>query len=133
MDVVAAVLIQKNRILLARRPINKNHGGLWEFPGGKINPGETSVAALRRELEEELQVRISKKELEPLACLKNETISLEFFPLPMEGTYSPQEHMAVAWMEVEKIIKLDLCPTDKKFIEEYEENLKKKIQGMGNP
>ena len=57
--VVAGVLEDRDgRILLARRPGHLRHGGLWEFPGGKVEPGESSYAALARELEEELGVRV---------------------------------------------------------------------------
>ena len=130
MEVVAAVLIQHSRVLLARRPLAKNHGGLWEFPGGKVNSGESASDALKRELQEELQVLVSKKELEPLTCLKNEALSIEFFPVLMEGSYSPQEHMAVAWMEIDHIKNLNLCPTDKKFVEEFGDVLKEQIQKL---
>lgn len=58
--VSAAVIIEKNCVLLTRRPAHKPMGGFWEFPGGKLNPGESPAAALKRELEEELaaQVRV---------------------------------------------------------------------------
>ena len=56
--VLAAVLVDADgRLLLCRRPIHKRHGGLWEFPGGKLEDGETSERCLERELEEELGVR----------------------------------------------------------------------------
>lgn len=53
-EVVAAVLVREGRVLVAKRPAAKRNGGLWEFPGGKVEPGETHAEALTREIEEEL-------------------------------------------------------------------------------
>ncbi|RDE06459.1 (deoxy)nucleoside triphosphate pyrophosphohydrolase [Sphingomonas aracearum] len=56
--VAAAILDGEGRCLVQRRPVDKEHGGLWEFPGGKVEPGESPEAALAREIAEELQVTI---------------------------------------------------------------------------
>ncbi|GMU46509.1 MAG: hypothetical protein AMXMBFR26_12910 [Porticoccaceae bacterium] len=58
--VVAGIILAPDgdRILLARRPLGKHLGGLWEFPGGKLDPGETPAAGLARELEEELAIQV---------------------------------------------------------------------------
>lgn len=60
LQVVAAVIRQNGRILLAKRAQHKHQGGLWEFPGGKIEAGETPFAALKRELKEELAIEVTK-------------------------------------------------------------------------
>ena len=66
--VVAAALIEANgRVLMQRRPAGKAHAGLWEFPGGKVEPGEAPEAALARELREELGITIAAADLAPLA------------------------------------------------------------------
>jgi 8-oxo-dGTP diphosphatase len=66
--VVAAALIGGDgRILLQRRRLGGEHGGLWEFPGGKIDPGESPESALIREIEEELAVRLDPGSLVPVA------------------------------------------------------------------
>ena len=66
--VVAGLLIDpQGRWLMHRRPVDKAHGGLWEFPGGKVEPGETPEAALVRELGEELDISIDPRTIEPLA------------------------------------------------------------------
>lgn len=66
--VVAAALEDADgRVLMQQRPAGKQHGGLWEFPGGKVEPGESPVAALARELEEELGIAIDVAEAFPIA------------------------------------------------------------------
>lgn len=66
MIVTAAALVgPDNRHLLHRRPAHKHHGGLWEFPGGKLEPGETPRQALARELAEELGIAVEAADLHP--------------------------------------------------------------------
>ena len=65
--VVAAALIDDaGRILLQRRRLTSEHGGLWEFPGGKVEPGESPQMAISREIEEELDLRLDSANLAPL-------------------------------------------------------------------
>ena len=59
-DVVAAVIRRGERLLVGQRPQHKRHGGLWEFPGGKLLDGESLVDAARRELREELRLEVSR-------------------------------------------------------------------------
>jgi 8-oxo-dGTP diphosphatase len=63
----AALLDARGRVLIARRPAGKALAGLWEFPGGKVEPGESPEAALIRELKEELDVTVAEDALEPIA------------------------------------------------------------------
>jgi 8-oxo-dGTP diphosphatase len=66
LPVVAAALIDPSgRVLMQQRPVDKAHGGLWEFPGGKIEPGESPEAALVRELREELDISVDVAALTP--------------------------------------------------------------------
>ena len=57
--VIAAVVWRGDRLLVCQRPAHKRHGGLWEFPGGKVEAGESDAAAARRELREELGVEVT--------------------------------------------------------------------------
>src|ERR1700733_2558663 len=67
LTVVAVALVDaEQRVLLAQRPPGKSMAGLWEFPGGKLNPGETPEAALVRELQEELGITVSPAAIVPL-------------------------------------------------------------------
>jgi 8-oxo-dGTP diphosphatase len=71
-DVVAAALIDaEGRVLVAQRPQGKSLAGLWEFPGGKIEPGETPEAALVRELAEELDIEVDSAALVPLTFVSH--------------------------------------------------------------
>jgi 8-oxo-dGTP diphosphatase len=65
--VAAAITASDGRVLVQRRPAGKAHGGLWEFPGGKVDPGETPEAALVRELAEELGIAVAPAALTPIA------------------------------------------------------------------
>lgn len=65
--VAAALLDATGRCLMQRRPAGKAHAGLWEFPGGKVEPGESPVAALVRELAEELAITVTPESLVPLS------------------------------------------------------------------
>lgn len=64
--VAAALQDSRGRVLMQQRPVGKAHGGLWEFPGGKVEPGETPARALARELREELAIDVAEDDLIPL-------------------------------------------------------------------
>lgn len=102
--VVAAALVNGDgQILLAQRPEGKAMAGLWEFPGGKIEPGETPEAALARELREELQIVVDPNLLKPLTFASH---AYESFHLLMPlyllkdwvGSPEPTEGQSLAWV-----------------------------------
>lgn len=102
--VAACALIDAdNRVLLAQRPPGKALAGLWEFPGGKVEPGERPEECLIRELAEELGVVVKEPCLAPLTFASHayETFHL-FMPLWIcrrwEGVVSPREGQALAWV-----------------------------------
>lgn len=116
--VVAAALFDgAGRILLAQRPEGKQLAGLWEFPGGKLEPGETPEAALVRELEEELSIRVNESTLEPLtfASFTYPTFHL-LMPLygckKWSGSIQPREGQAVAWVETSRLRDYPAPPAD---------------------
>ncbi len=107
--VVAVALIDADgRVLLAQRPLHKAHPGLWEFPGGKINPGELPEAALIRELKEELGIHVPLRCLAPLTFASH---TYETFHLLMplyacrnwEGEPEPLEGQKLAWVRKERL------------------------------
>lgn len=114
--VVAAIVIQNDQVLLARRPPGKHHGLLWEFPGGKVESGESPEAALIRELREELNWDVEVGELFDVFTYDGEDVITEisFYlvsarpgstPLPLEG----QE---IIWANNQIIEQLALAPAD---------------------
>lgn len=116
MRVVAAVLEDATgRMLLAQRPPGKQHAGQWEFPGGKIECGESAFDALRRELREELGI-----DVESAARFMSVRRTRAFGELELEawrvsawrGTPVAHEHSALAWRTPRDALSLDLCEAD---------------------
>lgn len=100
-DVVAALLIRDGRILITRRPASSHLGGLWEFPGGKIEPGETQAQALVREMREETNCTVFPGRLyhEVTHSYPEKTVRLFFILCTLlEGEPAPMGCDAVAWV-----------------------------------
>lgn len=110
MVLVAAVALidPDGRVLLAQRPAHKAMGGLWEFPGGKVEPGETPEACLMREIEEELGIGTWASCLAPLTFASH---AYEDFHLLMplyvcrkwQGNPEPREHQRLAWVRPQRL------------------------------
>jgi len=120
--VAACALIDADgRVLLARRPEGKKMAGLWEFPGGKLHPGETPEAALIRELKEELGIDVSAACLAPFTFASH---AYERFHLLMplylcrrwKGTPTPREKQTLAWVRPQKLADYPMPPADKPLI-----------------
>ncbi|MFY0616001.1 8-oxo-dGTP diphosphatase MutT [Shimia sp.] len=116
--VSAVVLVDPDgRILLAQRPEGKSMAGLWEFPGGKVEQGETPEAALIRELQEELGIGTWASCLAPLTFASH---SYENFHLLMplyvcrkwEGVPQPKEGQTLKWVDAEKLRDFEMPPAD---------------------
>jgi 8-oxo-dGTP diphosphatase len=120
--VAAAALIDADgRILLARRPEGKKMAGMWEFPGGKMEPGETPETALARELREELGITVSPEDFAPFVFASH---PYEGFHLLMpvflcrrwRGTPAPREGQALAWVEPYRLVEYPMPPADRPLI-----------------
>lgn len=119
-EVVAALLWQGDRFLACRRPAHKARGLLWEFVGGKVEPGETKQAALVRECREELGVTISVGEvyLEVTHAYPDLTIHLTLFEGHiLEGTPQKLEHADLRWITPAEIPAYEFCPADQVILE----------------
>ena len=117
--VLAAVIRDGDHYLLCRRPRHKRHGGLWEFPGGKIEPGESLPDAARRELREELGVDVMAVGDVLLSVRDGRSpFVIEFAPVVIEGAPRPLEH-AVRWVAPDEGAGLDLAPSDRAFWEQW--------------
>ena len=118
--VVAAVIEREGRLLLCKRPSGKRHAGLWEFPGGKLLPGESVPDATRRELSEELAVEVVSVG-ERLLALPDpgSPFVVEFYPVEIAGEPVPLEHEALIWALPGELAGLDLAPSDRAFASRY--------------
>lgn len=114
--VVASVIEQDGKLLLCERPAHKRHGGLWEFPGGKVEAGETDFAAVTRELEEELGVRVLEVGSVELSVRDpGSEFVIEFLPVVIEGEPQALEHAALAWVGEEELAGMRLAPSDRRY------------------
>jgi len=122
MLVVAAALIRPDgAVLMHRRALFAVHGGLWEFPGGKISGGETAEIALKRELFEELDIRVETSDLSPLAFASGQTegesepralVILLYTCAQWAGEPRCVEGAGIGWFDPALIAALDMPPLD---------------------
>ena len=116
--VAAAALVDVDgRVLICQRPDGKQLAGLWEFPGGKLEAGETPEACLVRELDEELGVRVDAACLAPFVFASHGYDDLHLMmPLFLlrrwEGLVQRREHKALAWVRPAKLFDYPMPPAD---------------------
>lgn len=120
--VVAAALVDADgRVLVAQRPEGKHMAGLWEFPGGKVDPGELPEYALIRELEEELGIETRTGCLTPGGFVSH---SYETFHIVMPlficrnwlGDVEAREHAALKWVRPQELFQLDMPKADRPLL-----------------
>ena len=115
--VVAAVIRRDGLYLVCRRPDGKRHGGLWEFPGGKVREGETREAAVRRELAEELALEtVGLGAVLFSAPDEGAAFVIEFVETAVEGEPVLHEHSEVGWFTPGQLAGLGLAPADARFV-----------------
>ena len=125
-EVVAALIWDGDKFLICQRPAHKARGLLWEFVGGKVEPGETREAALIRECREELDITLSVGEvfMEVDHVYPDITIRLILFHASIaQGQPQKLEHNDIQWILPSQIPDYDFCPADtdilKKIMEDY--------------
>ena len=119
LEVVAALIWENDRFLICRRPVHKTQAMLWEFVGGKVEPGETLEEALVRECREELDVTV-----EPLSVFTQVThdypdvrVHLTLFTARIvSGEPKLLEHSAIEWITPSEIPDFDFCPADAEIL-----------------
>ena len=119
-EVVAALIWEEGRFLICQRPAHKARGLLWEFVGGKVEPGETKPEALIRECREELGVTVAVGDvfMELTHTYPDLTVHLTLFHAKIEsGTPQLLEHNDIRWIRAEQISQYDFCPADEEILQ----------------
>ena len=114
-EVVAALIWEGNQFMICQRPAHKARGLLWEFAGGKVEPGETKEAALIRECREELGITVSVGEIfmEVTHTYPDLTVHLTLFHASIaEGVPQKLEHSDIRYITVDEILQYEFCPAD---------------------
>lgn len=118
-EVVAALVWNQDKFMICQRPAHKARGMLWEFVGGKVEPGETKEQALVRECMEELGVTISVGEvfMDVTHEYPDLTVHLTLFNAPIQkGVPQKLEHNDIRWITVGEIDQYSFCPADEEIL-----------------
>lgn len=117
--VVAAIIEASGRYLVTRRQKNTHLEGLWEFPGGKIEPGESHAEALRREIREELAADVEVRELvlSTTHDYPERSVELHFYRCGLLGVPVPQLGQQMAWVERAALGSLPLPEADAELVQ----------------
>ena len=118
-EVVAALIWQGNKFMICQRPVHKARGLLWEFVGGKVEPGETKEQALIRECREELAVTLSVGGvfMDVLHEYPDLTVHLTLFNATIaEGEPQKLEHNDIKWITPSEIQNYEFCPADEEIL-----------------
>ena len=123
-EVVAALIWQGNKFMICQRPAHKARGLLWEFVGGKVEPGESKEQALITECREELAVTVSVGE--PFMDVVHEypdiTVHLTLFNATIaDGVPQKIEHHDIKWITPAEIPDYDFCPADEEILKKITE------------
>lgn len=120
-EVVAALIWADKKFMICQRPAHKARGLLWEFVGGKVEPGETKADALIRECREELGVTLSVGEvfMDVLHEYPDITVHLTLFNAAIaDGVPQKIEHNDIQWITPSEIGNYDFCPADEEILKE---------------
>ena len=119
-EVVAALIWNQDKFMICQRPAHKARGLLWEFVGGKVEPGETKERALIRECQEELAVTLDVGEvfMDVVHEYPDLTVHLTLFHAAIrEGIPQKLEHNDIRWITADEIGQYEFCPADEEILE----------------
>jgi len=119
-EVVAALIWNNDKFMICQRPAHKTRGLLWEFVGGKVEPGETKEQALIRECKEELNVLLSVGDvfMDVIHEYPDITVQLTLFnAIIAKGEPQKLEHNDIQWITPSEITNYEFCPADKEILE----------------
>lgn len=118
-SVVAAIIIDGDKVLLAKRKAEKRLGGLWEFPGGKMEPGETPEETIVREIKEELDIDVTVESYfsENVHQYDFGTIKLIAYVCRYAaGKFSFKDHSEVRWVNIDDLYDYEVAQADRVFV-----------------
>lgn len=124
LEVVAALIRDGDRMLICRRPEGKMCAGCWEFPGGKVEAGETEAEAVRRECMEELGVEldVGRKLAEVVHAYPQRTVHLNLYACRIiRGEPRCLEHSGMRWITAAQLGEAALCPADARLVRHLRE------------
>ncbi len=131
-NVVGAIIVKNGKILCAQRGYDKSLAGFWEFPGGKIESGETATQALKREIREELLFEISDEPEKFISTSFEYEFGIvnltTFICYIKKGIPTLTEHIAIKWLKQEELEQLEWAPADISTVSELK---KWKIYKLG--
>lgn len=133
LDVVAALIWDKDRFLICQRPETKARGLLWEFVGGKVEPGETKEQALVRECREELAVTVAIGSVFTDVTYEypDTTVLLTLFNAVITaGTPQKLEHNDIRWITATEIPQYDFCPADEEILKRLAQQSPRHTDGV---
>ena len=123
-EVVAALIWDNNKFMICQRPANKARALLWEFVGGKVEPGETKEQALIRECQEELDIMLSVGDvfMDVIHKYPDITVHLTLFNATIqEGVPKKLEHNDIIWITAKEISNFNFCPADEEVLKKIKE------------
>ena len=123
-EVVAALIWDDDKFLICQRPAHKARALLWEFVGGKVEPGETKEQALIRECQEELDIMLSVGDvfMDVIHEYPDITVHLTLFNATIqEGVPKKLEHNDIIWITAKEISNFNFCPADEEVLKKIKE------------
>lgn len=119
LEVACAIIEHEGEVLIAQRGPTQQHAGKWEFPGGKLNPGETAKAAIVREIAEELAMEIYVIERLP-SVVEGEIVLIPFRCWVQDRIFSCIEHQAIRWVSPVSLLDFELTSPDIPIAKAYQ-------------
>ena len=133
-EVVAALIWDRGRFMICQRPPHKARGLLWEFVGGKVEPGETGKEALVRECQEELGVTVQVSQIfwEVTHSYPDLTVHLTLYHATIKkGVPQKLEHADIRWITVDEIDQYAFCPADEEILRRLRQGKRTDAQPCG--